>query len=179
MKIFFRNLMLFLALSTLLSSCARDLSSSTYSSDSTLSSTLTGHILEVRPVTIKDSEKMSDNLGGMLAGGALGGVLGSAVGGGSGTDIAIVGGAIAGGLAGAAVQQKLGESKGLEYIVKVDTTNLKDTYYGGSPSMRNAISSATTSGLVTVVQSADNPLSAGQKVYIIFSDKLTRVIAAN
>ncbi len=176
MKIFFRNLMLFIALSTLLSSCARDLSSNTYTSDSTLSSTLEGHIVDVRPVTVKDTDKMSDNMGGMLAGGILGGVIADSVG--RGNSIATVGGAIAGGLGGAALQQKLGESKGLEYIVKVDTTNLKDNYYGGSASMRNAISSATTSGLVTVVQGVDNPLPVGQKVYIIFSDKRTRVIAA-
>lgn len=178
MKIFFRNIILFVSLAGILSSCARDLSSSTYTSDSTLSSTLEGMVVAVRQVTVKEHDKLEDNKMGMLAGGAMGGVAGSGIGGGTGQSMALVGGAIVGGLAGAAIEQKLGEAKGLEYIIKVDISKLKDNYYGGSPAMRNAISSATTSGLITIVQGVDNPIGEGQKVYVIFSDKRTRVIPA-
>jgi outer membrane lipoprotein SlyB len=43
--------------------------------------------------------------------------------------------------------------------------------------MRSAISTAITSGLVTIVQGKDVILSEKQPVYTIFSDKRVRVIA--
>ncbi|MCE3233063.1 MAG: pcp [Rickettsiaceae bacterium] len=162
-----------------LAACARDLSSDVYTSDSTLSLTLQGKIISARPITIKNSDQLSDNTGGMLAGGALGAVAGSNMGGGNGQAAAVVGGALVGAAAGAVAQGSLGKSEGFEYIIKVDTKNLKSDYYEGSASMRNAISSATTSGLVTVVQGKDVALNKGQSVYVIFSDKRTRVISAN
>ena len=45
--------------------------------------------------------------------------------------------------------------------------------------MRNAISAATTSGLITIIQGADTVLKEGEQVYIIFSDKRTRIIPMN
>jgi outer membrane lipoprotein SlyB len=164
---------------SLISGCARDLSSNTYTSSSTLSLTLEGKVISARPVTIKDNDKMSDNVGGMLAGGAMGAALGTGIGGGSGNTMAVVGTAIVGGLAGAAIQGVLSKDKGFEYIVKVDTSKLKSNYYEGNAAMRNAISSATTSGVVTIVQGADNPIAVGQNVYVIYSDNRARVIAAN
>ena len=160
----------------LLSGCARDLSSSVYTSDSTLSLTMEGKVLSVRDITIKGSDKLSDNTGGMLAGGALAVVAASNVGGGNGQAAAIVGGAIAGAVIGTIAEDKLSQSQGKEYIIKVDTSNLKNDYYEGSASMRNAISAATTNGLITVVQGIESPLSEGQEVYVIFSGKRTRVI---
>ena len=154
-------------LSTLLTGCARDLSSNMYTSDSTLSLTLVGEVISVRSVIIKDSDKLSDNIGGGLAGGAMGGVLGSGVGKGTGQTAAIVGGVIVGIVVGAAVQDKLGQSKGYEYIIKVDTSKLKSSYYEGSHAMRNAISSATTSGLITIVQAADQLVKEGEEVYVM------------
>ncbi len=173
------KLFAFVTLLSTLSGCARDLSSSTYTSSSTLSLTLEGKVLSVRAVTIKENDKMGDNTGGMLAGGVMGAALGSGMGKGSGKGMAMVGTAIAGGLAGAALQGALSKDKGFEYIVKVDTSKLKSTYYEGTAAMRNAISSATTSGVVTIVQGADNPISVGQNVYVIYSDNRARVIAAN
>ena len=172
------NLLSIITILALLSACARDLSSSTYSSSSTLSLTLEGVVLDTRQVTIKDSEKMSDNSAGMLAGGVLGGVAGSGIGQGTGKNLAVVGGAIGGAIAGAALEGALSKQKGIEYIIKVDTSKLKSTYYEGNAQMRSAISAATTSGVITVVQAADNPIAAGQKVYVIFSDNRTRVIPA-
>ncbi|KJW02214.1 surface antigen family domain protein [Rickettsia endosymbiont of Ixodes pacificus] len=45
--------------------------------------------------------------------------------------------------------------------------------------MRNVISAAFTSGLITVVQGTDVNIRNGQKVYVIFSEKRTRIIQAN
>jgi len=174
----FRALLTFIVV-TLLTGCARDLSSNVYTSDSTLSLTLTGEILSVRSIIIKESDKLSDNTGGALAGGAMGAVLGTGVGKGTGKGAAVVGGAIAGAVIGSVVQGKLAESKGYEYIIQIDPTKIKSDYYEGSPSMRNAISAATTGGLITVIQSADTLLREKDKVYVIFSEKRTRVIPMN
>ncbi len=179
MKTFSIKAVLFITLAALVTGCARDLSSNVYTSDSTLSLTLEGQIVSVRPIIIKESDKLSDNAGGMLAGGAMGGVLGANAGRGNGQTAAIVGAAIAGAAIGTVVQGKLGEAKGFEYIIKVDTSKLKSEYYEGNAAMRSAISAATTSGLITVVQAANTILNEGQKVYVIFSDKRTRVIAAS
>lgn len=161
-----------------ISGCARDLSSRVYTSDSTLSLTLQGKIVSVRPIQIKESDKLGNNTTGALAGGVVGGVAGSNVGGGGGQLLAAAGGAIVGGVIGALVESSLSTADGLEYIVKLDTSQLKSEYYEGSPAMRSAISSATTSGLITIVQSKDVILNAGQDVYVIFSPKRTRVIPA-
>ena len=179
MKSFISKSIAVLSLFAILSGCARDLSDSMYTSDSTFSLTMEGVIVSTRAVKIKDTDKMGNNTGGMLAGGAMGAAVGSGIGGGSGNTMAIVGGAIAGGLAGAAIQGKLGESKGFEYIIKVDTSKIKDTYFDGNASMRNVVATAKLNGLVTVVQGADSVLGVGQKVYIIYSENRTRVIPAN
>lgn len=159
-----------------LSSCARDLSSNTYVSSSTLSLTLEGEVISAREVTIKDSDQRKNNASGILSGGPLGGIAASGIGSGNGSAIATVGGAIAGAIIGTIAEEKLSTSQGLEYIIKVDTSKLKDDYYTGSNSMRTAISSATTSGLITVIQGKDNPVQAGSKVYVIFSENRTRII---
>jgi outer membrane lipoprotein SlyB len=161
-----------------LSGCARDLSSSTYTADSTLSLTLQGEVLSVREIKIKNSDKLENNMLGGVAGGAMGAALGSGVGKGSGNTVAMVGGAILGGVVGAGAQQAFGTSKGYEYMIKVDTSGLNSDYYEGSPAMRAAISSATTSGLITVIQGKDVYIPAGKKVFIVFSDNRTRVIPA-
>ncbi len=164
----------------MLSGCARDpLSSSVYTPDSTMNLTMEGVIVSTRQVIIKNNEKMQDNIGGMLAGGAMGAAVGSGIGGGSGNTMAIVGGAIAGGLAGAAIQESLGKGKGYEYIVKVDTSKIRDNYFEGNTAMRNVIATAKVNGLVTVVQGADTVLQQGQKVFVIYSENRTRVIPAS
>lgn len=159
--------------------CARDLSTNVYTSDATQSLTLEGKIVSARPVTVKGSDALGENAGGMIAGGVLGGVVGSTMGQGTGNTLATVGGAAAGAALGSLAQDKLSQSKGYEYIVKVDQSKLKSAYYEGNAAMRNAISTATTSGLITVVQGTDQIFAPGQKVYVIFSDNRTRVIAAN
>lgn len=156
------------------SACARDLSSNVYSSSSTLSLTLEGQIVAVRPIKIKE-----DSTGtGVLAGGALLGAGGSAVGGGdSAIAAAVIGGALIGGVLGNLIEAELGQQDGFEYIVKLDISNLKADAYEGSGAMRSVISAATTNGLVTIIQGNDTTLTEGQPVYAIFSEKRVRVIA--
>jgi outer membrane lipoprotein SlyB len=170
---------------SLLSGCARDLSSDMYVSSATLSLTMEGSIISARKVKIREEDKLSGNTGGMVAGGALGAVGGNAIGKGAGHTAAVVGlglagaGAGAGAGVGALVQNELGKSEGYEFIIKVDTSKMKDRYYEGKAAMRSVISTALTSGLITVVQK-DNPgVMIGNKVYVIFSDNRTRVIPAN
>ncbi|WP_236869641.1 hypothetical protein [Candidatus Bandiella numerosa] len=157
-----------------MSGCARDLSNSMYVSDSTTNFTLEGQIVSVRPVTVKDSDRLQGNTTGLVTGALVGGVAGSGIGGGSGR----VGGAVLGGLVGAAMQDSLSTSKGLEYVVKVDISHVKDNYYEGNVALRNVIATARVNGMLTVVQSEKDPLQKGQKVYVVFSDNRTRVIPA-
>lgn len=161
-----------------LTNCARDLSSNTYTADSTLSLTLEGKIVSVRPIVITNSDQLTRNSSGIISGAALGGVAASGVGGSdTGRALAIVGGIIVGAAAGAIAESELGKQDGYEYIVKLDTSHLKSDRYEGTGAMRSAISAATTNGLATIVQGNDTVLAKGQKVYAIFSDKRTRLIA--
>lgn len=164
---------------SLVSGCARDLSTNMYVSDSTMNLTLEGVVVSSRAIKIKETDQLGNNSAGALAGAATGGALGAVAGNGSGKALAIVGGAIAGGVAGAVIQDKLGQSTGYEYIVKVDTSKIKDTYFEGNTSMRHVISTAKVNGLITVVQGKDIILSSGQKVYVIYSENRTRIIPAN
>lgn len=175
---FFRSIFAVCMFGFLLASCARDLSSNVYTSDSTMNLTLEGKVISARPVVIKGSDKLSDNKTGTLAGGALGAAAASGVGHSSGTAAAMVGGAIVGGVLGAVAEGQLGKANGYEYIIKVDVSKLKSKYFEGTKAMRAAISSATTSGLITVVQGDDMQIAEGTPVYVIFSDKRTRVISA-
>jgi outer membrane lipoprotein SlyB len=170
-KIFCSLIILFI-----LSNCARDLSDRVYTSDSTLNLTLKGRVVSVRPIVIKESDRLSDNGGGMLAGGAMGGTLGHTAGDGNGA--AIVGGALIGGALGAVAQGALSKNEGYEYIIEVDTSKIKSGYFEGNSAMRNVIATAKANGLITVVQSRDTLISKGTKVYVIFSEKRTRVITA-
>ncbi|MHC0448569.1 MAG: hypothetical protein ACRY3E_00485 [Candidatus Lariskella arthropodorum] len=158
----------------LLSGCSRDLSSRTYTSDTTLSLTFEGVVLSAKPVVIKEHDKLSGNNTGIAAGALAGGVAGSALG---GNTTSILAGALIGGTTGAFIESGMGTAEGIEYIVKVDTSKLKDDYYQGSAQMREAIAAVRTSGIITVVQSKDASLEQGQKVYVIVSSKRARVIA--
>lgn len=178
MKNSFLKILTFIISINFLSGCARDLSSDMYTSDSTLSLTMEGVIVSARPVKIKETDRPEDNVGGMLTGGAMGAVIGSNIGKGKGNTAAIVGTTIAGAALGSIIHGKMKESKGIEYLVKVDASAIKNDYYEGNAAMRNAIAAATTSGLITVVQAVDKILSEGQRVYVIFSGNRTRVIPA-
>ena len=160
-----------------ISGCARDLSSSTYTSDSTLNIVLEGIVVSSRDIKIKESDRLGDNSAGALGGGLGGGVIGHSSGGGGG---AIVGGAVVGAVAGVLVQEALSTTKGTEFIVKVDKSKLSDDYYEGSALMRNAIAAAKATGIITIVQSNEKDKSkmvqVGENVLIIISENRTRII---
>lgn len=160
-----------------LAGCARDLSSKTYTSDSTLNLTLQGKIISANPVVVKNSDLLEDNVGGIASGAALGGIGGSAIGQGKGNMGMVAAGVIAGGLVGGAVGGQLGKANGIEYIVKVDRSNLKDEYYQGSAMMRDAIAAVKANGILTIVQGSDNPIAVGKDVFIIISSKRARVVS--
>lgn len=165
----------FLAL-ILLTSCARDLSDNVYTSDATLGLTLKGKVLSVRDVVIKESDRIGDNSTGMVSGALAGGALGSTAGHGGGSAAAAVGGAVVGGALGAVAQGALGKNSGHEYIIEVDTSNIDESYFQGNTAMRNVIATAKVNGMITVVQSGENALQKGMDVFVIFSEKRTRVI---
>lgn len=164
-----------------LTGCGRDLSDATYTSSSTLNVVLKGKVLAKRDVTIKENERLGDNSAGSGIGAVGGGIAGANMGNGNG--LGTYGGAVAGGLAGAVIQSALSTKKGVEYIVQVDKSALKDDYYDGSRMMRNAISAVKATGIITVVQ--DRPkknevvINEGQNVLVILSNNRTRVVSAS
>lgn len=125
-----------------IAACTSDISSSHYSTSSvgTVSQTMAGTVVSVRPITVSSE----DNNAGTLVGGALGGVAGSQIGGGSTAHIlGAIGGAVAGGIAGNAAQRGLSSQGGFEYVVRLDNGNM-----------------------VTVTQGNDILLNPGQRCYV-------------
>lgn len=178
----FLNICVFILLSALLlTSCTRDLSSDVYTSGSTLSLTMRGEIVSFREVTIKESDMPGQgSQAGLLAGGVGGAAIGGAVSNKRNMQTGVLAGAALGSAAGVASQHMLSKSKGYEYIIKVDTSQLKsDNYYYYDRAAQAAISSAITNGLITVVQGRDQKLPIGAKVYVIFSGNRARVIPMN
>jgi outer membrane lipoprotein SlyB len=172
-----------------LSGCARQMGANTYTSGSAGGVVLEGTIVSARAVTIKDADKLQDNALGGLAGGALGGVGASGIGKGSGSAAATVGGAIVGAVAGALIQDELGTSQGMEYIVKLakgseapaeKTSSVRYTRETTvQDKMRNSIKTQnTSSNLISVIQGKDVIYTPGQHVYIVYSDDRPRITAA-
>jgi outer membrane lipoprotein SlyB len=173
------SILIIFAIIPLLSGCGRDLSANTYTSDSTLNISLRGKLLAKRDIVIKENDKLGDNSTGSLVGAVGGAVAGGQI---NNSAPLIVGGAIVGGVTGAIVQSALGTSKGVEYIVEVDKTELQTDYYEGSRMLRNALAAIRATGIITIIQAKenkDNPvINEGQDVIIILSEKRTRIIPA-
>lgn len=171
---------LLVVLSLNLSGCGRDLSGNSYQSSSTLNIVLPGIVLAKRDIKITENERLGDNTTGAVAGALAGGALASS---GNNSGAMIIGGALVGGVTGAVAQSALSTAKGVEYIVKVDTSTLTGTYYEGSRAMRNALAAVRASGIITIVQAqegkAKNPvIDEGQDVLVILSDNRSRIIPA-
>ncbi|MDX2050364.1 MAG: hypothetical protein SFT93_04260 [Rickettsiaceae bacterium] len=164
----------------LLSACARDLSHSTYTSSSTVNIVLPGVVLATRSVQIKEHDSAYDNTAGTAVGAIAGGA--SAARSSRAKTAPVIGAAILGGIAGNVIEGALGTSKGIEYIVKVDTTKLNNKYYDGSSLMRKSIAAVKASGMITIVQSEnkkESPILEGQKVLIVISENRVRIIPNN
>lgn len=144
---------------SLLSSCASEISANTYSDSHVgeTSSTFAGTIVSMRYVTVGGSDKSEGSGAGIATGAIAGGAIGNTIGQGRGHDTAIVAGALLGAFAGAAAEKKLKQQQGIEYVIKLDSGELK-----------------------TVVQGPDNPISNGQRVLLMVSHQgRSRVIPYN
>jgi outer membrane lipoprotein SlyB len=175
---FISTFILLFLITNVLSGCARDLSTNTYTSDSTLNITLQGKLLAKRDIKITEEEKLSDNTIGGIGGAVAGGVIAAHN---NSSTAMVVGGAIVGGLTGAILQSMLGTSQGTEYIVQVDRSNLQNNYYEGSRLLRNAMAAVRATGIITIVQAKEGGknnqvINVGQNVLIILSEKRTRLI---
>lgn len=137
-------------LSLLIVACASSNSGSVYSRDEArkVQTVRTGVVESVRTVKLEGTKSPV----GTVAGGAVGGIAGSSVGGGRGSAIATVIGAVAGGLLGSAAEEGFTRKDGLEITVKLDGGNM-----------------------VAVVQEADDPFKAGDRVRLVESGGTTRV----
>lgn len=136
--------------SVLLAACASSNSGSVYSRDEArkVQTVRTGVVESVRQVKLEGTKSPV----GTIAGGAVGGIAGSSVGGGRGSAIATVIGAVAGGLLGSAAEEGVTRKDGVEITVKLDGGNM-----------------------VAVVQEADDPFKAGERVRLLESNGTTRV----
>jgi outer membrane lipoprotein SlyB len=137
-------------LSIFLGACASSNSGSVYSRDDArkVQTVKTGVVESVRQVKLEGTKTPI----GTVAGGAIGGIAGGSVGHGSGSAIVAVIGAVVGGIAGSAAEEGITRKDALEITVKID---------GGA--------------LVAVVQEADEPFKAGDKVRLIENGETTRV----
>ena len=183
----------------LLSACQKTMDSNTVSSSTSAGKVLQGMVISSRAVIIKDSEQLSDNVGGGLAGGLAGGVAGSAVGKGVGNDAAVVGGALAGAVIGALIEDQFSTQPGYEYIVKLDngpmptetTTRSRSQIKvdglmqtpGVSKSVQDEVMAAAVmreqgSSVLSVIQADAAPIASGTKVYVIYRDDRPRITPA-
>lgn len=135
---------------SLLSGCARTISSGTYSSRHVgeTSRTEEGTIISMRFVEVKDHEKLEENGLGIIGGALGGGLLGSLMGKGNGKAAMTGVGALAGAAGGALLQDQMTTQQGVEYVVKLNNGSTQ-----------------------TVVQGPEPLLKAGQKVYVMISHK--------
>jgi outer membrane lipoprotein SlyB len=173
-------------------SCAKDLGGSTYVDSANAGVVLEGTVVSARPVKIKSSDKLGgagSNGLGMLGGGAMGGIAGNSLGKGTGNAAATVGGAILGAVIGNVIEDQLGQSEGVEYIVKVSDDNMstgdssdENVSISTGNSIKNKITNNTKikakTKMVSVVQGKDQIFSPGQKVYVIYSDDRPRLAPA-
>lgn len=103
----------------------------------------------VRKVTLEGSQSGV----GAAAGGAVGGISGSQVGHGAGSSVAAVLGTVAGGVAGNMLEHKATSKDALEITVKLDSGEMR-----------------------AIVQEADQPFTPGQRVRLLSSGGVTRVV---
>lgn len=129
--------------------CAADINDNAYklSSVGQASAVAQGVIVDVRTVSIQGSSGT-----GSVLGGVAGGVAASTIGRGAGSVLASVGGALAGAFIGGITQNELTKQQALQYIVRL-----------------------TDGDMINVIQGLNNPLSVGQKVFVLYG-KETRLI---
>lgn len=192
MRVTTRFSLLLIAATFGLSGCSRNMDSNTYTSSSSVGKVVYGTVVSARGITIKDKDKLSDNVMGGAAGGVLGGVGGSAIGSGSGRSAATVGGVIAGAVLGAMLEDELSTSSGFEYIVQLDAPKTpssiairKDeriTVSRGKSIEEDvanaAVTQETSSDAISVIQQDDLMIAPGTRVMVVYRDDRTRIVPA-
>lgn len=146
------------SVATLVSGCAREISSNVYSEAHVgeASKTFFGTVVSVRNVTVQGKEKLDENSTGIAMGAIAGGVAGTQLGGGRGRIATTVGGALLGATAGAFAQKALETQDALEYTVELHNGELR-----------------------TIVQGPENALRVGQPALVMVSrDGRSRVVPA-
>lgn len=144
------QLLVVATLSLMLGACASSNSGSVYSRDDArkVQTVKMGVVESVRQVKLEGTKTPI----GTAAGAAVGGIAGGSVGEGRGSAVVAVIGAVIGGIAGSALEEGVTRKDALEITVKLD---------GGA--------------LVAIVQEADEPFNAGDKVRLIENGETTRV----
>ena len=132
--------------------CTPNISPDSYSVGSVgqVNRVVRGVIVSARPVDISGTQTGVGAGAGATAGGAAGAAIGGSV---EANIVGAVAGALVGGIAGAAIEENATQQTGMEYIVE-----------------------AENGALITLVQGDEEPLSAGQKVMVIYGAR-ARVIA--
>lgn len=137
----------FMLLAALLigSGCTKELSPDVYSEGAvgSFSETHEGVIVNMRKVTVKSRDRLSQNETGAFVGAASGAVVGSLADQGDGIVGGVIG-ALAGGAIGAVVEDEASSQEAIEYVVRL-----------------------TPGGLVTIVQGLEPALEVGQNVYVL------------
>lgn len=110
----------------------------------------------VRMATVESVREVTIDKGnsgtGTLSGAALGGLAGSAAGGGRGSIATGIVGAVAGGMIGNKIESDASKAKGVEITVRLDNGDLR-----------------------AIVQDADEPFRAGERVRLLSDGRKTRV----
>ncbi len=138
------------AFASLFSSCGREISSNVYASNAVgeVSRTEPGVIINLRHVTVQDSEHLQDNALGIIGGGVAGAYLGNMVGKGRGNTLATAAGGLAGATAGAFAEKALKTQDGIEYVINLENGDSR-----------------------TVVQGPQPAFTVGQRVWVIESNQ--------
>ena len=112
-----------------LSSCARQISSNTYSESSIgeVSQTYPGIVISQREVTVEGSESLQDNSLGIVGGGAAGALLGSEMGKGKGNLVSTLATGVVGAVAGAYAEKSLKTQNAIRLEMTVNAQGRKIT----------------------------------------------------
>jgi outer membrane lipoprotein SlyB len=113
--------------------CARNIETGTYDARTIgeTASTYYCKVINVRKVKVEEGDRLEDNSTGILVGGVTGGMLGNTVGGGRGRAAATAAGAMAGAAAGAYAEKFMKSQYGFEYVVELQSGELKTVVQGG------------------------------------------------
>ena len=150
---------IFLVLYLFVVSCADTTAYKVKSLDAnTALTTELGVVIDVMPVRIQGETSVA----GSIVGGLIGGIAGEKIGSGSGKDLAVITSTTAGAVIGYYSTVKLGEHNGYQITVKLDNvSNATSVIQGVSDKDKN------------------KPLTVGQRVAIIYGDKVRVVPSLN